>query len=415
MLSNFFIWCAGTDRGVLSKTPDAERTKHVGYGTLVLIPAVLGFFSMSYALSTIDLINGNDKIIYLGGVIWGAIIFAFDRFIVSTHRKKRKHLDELKNPAFFLRLFFALVMGMAVSHPFVLLWFDGSISQEIISQRNENISHVNSEYQKSINVLNQEVDSLRSRKACLEKLLTAEYSGVKTESPCGYSTGLRKYGPHSRSLEKQITSISTDIGNVMTRISSSIAILNNTRDNEIDDINRYTSFDYLKRELALQKIISQNKVVWIIQMFIILLFILVDLLPLIFKTFAPFGIYDKTFHDDGSILTSDNTIDVSSRKKILQKAYNEISKVYADKKQIDKTPDQLKQFFKERLQKNLFIGLFFGSLVLTLFIIYKDVILGPDKQGQNLSQLFSFSSFLFPIVSSILSSYLYDIVKIKTK
>ena len=414
MLSSFFIWCAGTDRGVLSKTPDAERTKHIGYGTLVLIPAVLGFISMSYALSTIDIIKENNELIFLGGFIWGAIIFAFDRFIVSTHRKRRKHIDELKNPAFFLRFFFALVMGMAVSHPFVLLWFDGSISQEIISERNDRIDNVNNNFQSSINLLSAEIDTLSSRKECLERVLFAEQSGHRIILPCGSSSGIPKHGTRAKQLKESINKVENEINIIQNRVNISIEQLNEIRANRINDIGIYTSFDYLKRELILQKIINENKVVWITQIFIILLFILVDLLPLIFKTFAPFGIYDKTFDDDGSILTSDHIIDTSSRKKILQKAYNEISRVYADKKQIDKTPDQVKEFFRKRLQKNVFVGLFFGSLILTLFIIYKDVILEPDEVKQDLPKLFSFSSFLFPIVTSILGTYLYDIVKNKS-
>jgi Domain of unknown function (DUF4407) len=58
MIGDFFIWCAGSDKTLLSQCTTSERTKHIGFGSLVLIPAILGFISMTYALWLLVEFNG---------------------------------------------------------------------------------------------------------------------------------------------------------------------------------------------------------------------------------------------------------------------------------------------------------------------------------------------------------------------
>lgn len=328
-MGNFFTWCAGSDRNVLAKCTDAEKIKHTGFGTLVLIPAVLGLISMSYALSTIDKINNMPLAYCTGGLIWGLIIFAFDRFIVSTHRRKKTNKEEVKNIAFFLRLFFAIVLGIVISHPFVMLYFDGSITEKIVSDRNASISNADSAFQKTSDTLYTKLNDLISRKACLEKLLTAEQSGHKVALDCGYTSGLPGNFIRTKKIEGLIDTLSITISTERNRVEVRLAGIKKIKDDQQDYILKHTSFDYLKRELALEKIKKENSIVSLTQWFLILMFILVDILPVTFKTFAPYGMYDKIVSEDGDML---DDIDISNRTKVLQNAYNEISSIYSDKK-----------------------------------------------------------------------------------
>jgi hypothetical protein len=51
---------------------------------------------------------------------------------------------------------------------------------------------------------------------------------------------------------------------------------------------------------------------------------LVDILPLIFKTFSPFSMYDKVLVHDNNLL---NELDITSRKEKLQHVYDDINRV----------------------------------------------------------------------------------------
>ncbi len=327
MKNNFFIWCAGSDKNVLDKCDNATSIKHMGIGTLVLIPAILGFISMSYALSTIDKLSGSPFFYIIGGLIWGIIVFAFDRFIVSTHRKQQKNIDEFKNITFYLRLFFAVVLGIIVSHPFVMLYFDGSIAEKIISDRDNLVKVEERNYQQSYDTLNVRLNGLLQTKRCNEQLLTAEQSGNKLILPCGSSSGIPNINgnfPRTKEIKKIIEALDVEISTERNRINTRNEELAKLKTNTQQNIVKNTSFDYLKREIALQKLKKENPIVGLTELFLMLAFMLVDILPLIFKTFSPFSMYDKIQVHDNMLLSE---LDITSRKQKLQNTYDDINRI----------------------------------------------------------------------------------------
>src|SRR5690349_8312575 len=96
-----------------------------GLGALVIIPGLLGLFSMSYAVSTVT----PSPLIYLGaGIVWFFIVVAIDRYLVLTMQKSAGKGGLTRSVAILSRYVFAVLIGLAVSHPLAMLWFDGSIS-----------------------------------------------------------------------------------------------------------------------------------------------------------------------------------------------------------------------------------------------------------------------------------------------
>lgn len=325
MGGDFFIWCAGSDTKILAKCEQNIRNKHIGIGTLVLIPAVLGFISMTYALSTIDIIHQKPIAYLLGGLVWGLIVFAFDRFIVSTHKKQAKHLDEFKNITFYLRLLFAFILGIVVSHPFVLLYFDGSIKERIIVERDLAIKQEEVKYKQAYDSLTLNLNSLIKTRRCNEQLLTAEQSGKKLDLPCGSSSGIPNISgsfPRTKEIKLIITNLSVEITKEEKRIKQASQELADLKKTLQQNIKNNTSFDYLKRELILEKLKAENKIVGLTQFFLMMAFILVDILPLIFKTFSSFSIYDKVQSDDVNLLRE---VDISSRRSKLQGNYDDLN------------------------------------------------------------------------------------------
>jgi hypothetical protein len=328
MLGNFFIWCAGSDKKILSQCEESVRTKHIGIGTLVLIPAVLGFISMTYALSTIDKINNSPLAYIIGGLIWGLIVFSFDRFIVSTHKKQQNNVAEFKSITFYLRLVFAIVLGIVISHPLVLLNFEGSITERIISDRDKTILQQESNYQKSYDKLTANLNGLVQRKQCNEQLLTAEQSGTKVVLNCGSSSGIPNVKgsfPRTKEIKNILKELQISINKEQLRIDNYNKTLNRIKESTQNSIVKNTSFDYLKREKTLAQLKKENPIVGITEFFLMLVFILVDVLPLVFKTFSPFTMYDKIVYDDIAILKQLNT---DGRKNALQNQYNKIVNSY---------------------------------------------------------------------------------------
>ena len=335
-IGDFFIWCAGSDTDLLSLCSQKERNKHIGYGTLVLVPAILALVSMSFALSTVEGIKALPILYFLGGLIWSLIIFSFDRFIVSTHIRKMDDRSELKSPAFFLRLGFALILGIVISHPLVMLYFDGSVQDQIAENTALHKKEIEKEYDTKI--LNIEAKLLRldsseyiklEQRNTQAEIVAKEIDGEVIKNAKGEiaTTGLYGKGPSAKNKIKQLTILEEElealrINQVVERstYNSELVQLKSQQDSAIGAYS--ISADYLKREMALEQLKEKHSIVRVTQYFLILLFILVDILPFIFKTFSPFGMYDRILLDD-SILVQE--LDHESRKVYLEKLYKQIS------------------------------------------------------------------------------------------
>lgn len=124
LLSSFFVWCAGSSKEALEKCPE-ERTIHIGYGVLVLVPATFAVLAVSYAIFTVV-----DNI-YLSvglGIMSGMTVFWFDRFTLSTLQKSRGIGNVFR---FLGRLVLALPISLMIAHSLVLSIFHESIEAEI--------------------------------------------------------------------------------------------------------------------------------------------------------------------------------------------------------------------------------------------------------------------------------------------
>jgi len=333
---DFFIWCAGSDTQLLAHCSHAERNKHIGFGSLVLVPAILALISMSFAISTIEGIKEQPLIYISGGLTWSLIIFSFDRFIVSTHRRKMKDGNELKSPAFFLRLFFALVLGIVISHPLVMLYFDGSIKDQIAKNMVNKQKLIESNFDSKIKSIRNQLairDSIISAKETernAQSLVVAkEIDGEVIRNAAGeiVTTGLYGKGPSAENKIAFLNQLQLELEQLKQLQTTDkklanqrINLLESKKDSSIAAFS--VTSDYLRRELALEQLKENHSIVGTTQFFLMLLFILVDLLPFIFKTFAPFGMYDRILYDDAILLQQ---MDHQSRKEYLDSVYRGIN------------------------------------------------------------------------------------------
>ncbi|MCB9080902.1 MAG: DUF4407 domain-containing protein [Lewinellaceae bacterium] len=306
-LYNFFIWCAGADRDLLERCGRSEHIKQAGYGGLVLIPAILGACSMTYAVSTLT----DNPWAYAGaGLVWAWVVFVFDRFIVSTFRKSESPRKDLLSILFFSRLIFAIGIGIIVSHPLVLLVFDESLQQELVKMKEEGINTVYAEYEGKINavrgrdsLLNAEIESKVTERQCKERLLLFEMSGKDTTLVCGTTSGMRQYGPRAREIKEEIIYLNDEINELRGRNydkiglnGAEIAQLQQERETKLQQFNEKFSTNYLAREIALERLQKEpvgGRTVRLTMWFLIIFFVLVDILPVSFKAAGRPGEYDR--------------------------------------------------------------------------------------------------------------------------
>jgi len=113
--NNFLWWCAGAHQQLLKQFP-SEHTKYAGLGGVILATFVLAALSSGYAIYSVF---GNIGWTIAFALIWGLIIFNFDRFLVATMRKyavsRRKQLW-MAVP----RIALAVLIGVTIARPLEL-------------------------------------------------------------------------------------------------------------------------------------------------------------------------------------------------------------------------------------------------------------------------------------------------------
>jgi len=125
-----FFWLSGAGTETLERCPNWEQRKYVAFGATVLVPCAFAFIACAYALSTI---TDKPGVIYPVAAVWSFIILAIDRALLAGYRP---YLSIFRKMAqFSLRLVVAILMGITIAHPLVLLLFRDTVSSVIETDR----------------------------------------------------------------------------------------------------------------------------------------------------------------------------------------------------------------------------------------------------------------------------------------
>ena len=296
-----FLWrCAGAHQKLLKEYP-SEHTKYAGLGGVILATFVLASLSAGYAIySVFD--NWIWAIAF--AVIWGLIIFNFDRFLVSTMRKygvsTRKQIW-MTLP----RMLLALLIGITIARPLELKIFEKEIDVKVKENRHQKIllndSLLQQENKTLLLTAEQEKTHLMERKLSIEDTLHRLQQAYVQEAD---GTG----GSLQRGIEK-ITRLKLDAYNAalmqrtpeLRQLDQQIiyqdSILKNAKANNEAKRKKYetelaAAVGFLERNKALSDLSSQESSVFWADLFISLLIILIETGPILSKLIMSAGPYD---------------------------------------------------------------------------------------------------------------------------
>jgi hypothetical protein len=301
-IHNFFIYCAGSNFSLIRKSP-SEIAKHVGIGGVIFFTGLLAALSSGYAFYTIF----DSKIFAtIFGLIWGLMIFNLDRFIVASMRKSGGMWRQ-----FFMalpRILLAAVLGIVISKPLELKIFEKEIDKQLNVIINRNKAklqkEIKSRYDEQGQYYNKERDSIYStEKRMIGELnqatldLEKEIVGTSTET----TTGKKGYGSNAKRKEeiKKLKQMAYDnfIRENKTKLDSLDLKVKNENEQFEQELkntdpleDRYNGF--AARMQALQELGNEYKILGIASLFISLLFILIEMSPVLVKLIMPKGPYD---------------------------------------------------------------------------------------------------------------------------
>lgn len=321
-MQRVFLWMSGADPAILRACHNlgsTERIRFASLGALLLIPSLLGFVSFAYATSTIV----PDPRVYLGaGAVWALVVLLIDRYLLATLFKSRNAGRSGRIVTILVRYLFAVVVGVAVAHPFTLLWFGGSIHQSIEDDRRQAVAARLAQAQtqtaalpvavtpgSSVAELQTQLTARTAKLDCLLALQQSEQAGVQAtpDGNCGSSSGRGGCGPACRNVDPAIDEERRAIAGLRTAIAEAtereIGAGDRRRDEEtriaaaarsdVADIDAAFSHDYLAQVTALAKLEAQDRHVLYVEWFMILVFVFVDVMPITMKLTTPRSEYEE--------------------------------------------------------------------------------------------------------------------------
>jgi len=169
-LKRLFFWLSGAGTETLEQCPTWEQRKYVAFGATVLVPCAFAFIACAYALSTL---TDNARIIYPIAAVWALIILTIDRALLAGYRPFQSWWRKLSQ--FALRLCVAILMGLTIAHPLVLLLFRDTVSSVIEEDRAREIEQVRTEFAVTKGKAGDGIDSLENAVASLREKWTETF------------------------------------------------------------------------------------------------------------------------------------------------------------------------------------------------------------------------------------------------
>lgn len=289
---DFLVFVSGSDKDVLEICQKSEHTKHAMYGALILVPAILGFVSMSYAISTI---SSKPYVFLTAGALWGIIVMIIDRFIVSSYRKVPliedsdfwHHLFAAWG-AVLSRIILAAVIGIAVGHPLVLWYFDDVIQDELRKEKIKKYQDFENSAKGNVNNIRSEYERI-SRKVDEEnRLYLLEMTGGKGEMV----SGVAGEGPLAKRAELQAAIYTAQRDSVQKILDTENLKAKSEAEKNKNNLDAQ-NVGYMSKDQALEELIKEKG--WEIEgkrYFIIFCFVLLDTIVVVLKAGLRAGPYD---------------------------------------------------------------------------------------------------------------------------
>jgi Domain of unknown function (DUF4407) len=310
-----FYW-AGANHQILAKEDCAtERNKYASFGLTVLFTAIIASFSGGYAFFTIFRSLGISSIF---GLFWGlGIIGNLDRlFILNLKKKQRRGWRKILGFVDILttgvpRLGIAIILALVITKPLEIKFFDKEIESEIANnnalivgereraiRQNSRLAELQSGFERK----NQEKNQNNERIAQARQAYNCEISGSSSEKCQQLGTsGKQGIGSIAQGLERNLNKLESEVVAESAKLDKELADIQAKLDNVEQDIQKdlaeieakqQNSDGLLMRLKTLESLGQKDPNIYNINLFVTLIFIMIEISPILVKIMSPYGIYD---------------------------------------------------------------------------------------------------------------------------
>mgnify|MGYP001273889244 CR=1 FL=1 len=323
-ISNFFLFCSGVSRDIISSCPSFEIIKYSTIGATIFLTSILAFISSFFALS---LIFDNIIFIVLGSIFWSAIIFNLDRYIVISLRPTDSFINNFIIA--FPRFIIALMVAIVISKPIEIKLFEKEITNfhNLDKFNQTNILYENFKSNLfEIDLKKEQIESKFKEKKDFVDKYKEDYL-CEAAGTCG--TMIRGRGLEYQS-RKERWLVENNLLKIELRKKDSLLNLENLK-----EINLKDKFDNEKSLITnssygfFDKVSALNSVNRIASNFILLIFIMVEISPMLAKLLSKKGPYE-TLIMKSEIEYETDYLNSSDSLKILRSKNEKLKKIDAE-------------------------------------------------------------------------------------
>ncbi|HTS45209.1 MAG TPA: DUF4407 domain-containing protein [Puia sp.] len=336
---HFLWWCAGAHQKLLKDFP-SEHTKYAGLGGVILATFVLASLSAGYAVYSVF-----DNILYaiLFAVVWGLIIFNFDRFLVSTMRKYGVSVQKQVWMA-VPRILLAVLISITIARPLELKIFEKEINTKVVENRHKKIllndSLLQTENKNILMQAGKERENLTARKQALEDSLHhLQQSYIQEADGTG---GSMQRGIKNLTLMKKqaydaaLQQFTPELQSLVPQIGYQDSILKNANAQMEAKRRQYeaaatANVGFLERNKALTDLSDSESSVFWAGFFISLLIILIETGPILSKLIMHAGPYDVALAKTELIQMAESENEIRKNKQLV---FDKLNSMYEKKKQV---------------------------------------------------------------------------------
>lgn len=333
---NFLWWCSGAHQHLLRQFP-SEHSKYAGIGGVILATFVLAALAGGYAVYSVF----SNWLWTIGfAVIWGLIIFNFDRFLVSTMRKygvSRAQQWKMAVP----RMFLALLIGITIARPLELKIFEKEIDVKVLENRHKkmllNDSLLNREMAAAVQTAETERLRMTNRKQSLEDTLHRLQQAYVSEADGTGGSGRRGIESLTRmkqqAYEQALARYTPELRQLQSGIAYQDSILSGARaTHELKRSQYETSLadkvGFLERNKALSDLAAEESSVWWSNALLSLLIILIEIGPVLSKLIMNVGPYDVALAKEELLQMAAAEQEMRTEKEMLVEKHRRIKEEY---------------------------------------------------------------------------------------
>ncbi|GAA4275515.1 DUF4407 domain-containing protein [Aquimarina mytili] len=353
MLKRFFILCSGADADILADSSSGEQNKYVGIGATVFFTAIMAFIAATYALYTVF---DNYFTAIFFGLIWGALIFNLDRFIVSTIKKKDNFIDELLQAS--PRIILAIIIAVVISKPLELKIFEKEIDRVLLEQKNDfalaNKEQIATQFTPAITQIDSEIESLKKEVTDKETEVNGLYETYIAEAEGRKGTELVGKGPvykekrekHDAALAELVELKKANTDKIVGLEAEKTELAAQYEEQVITSQPIIDNFDGL-----MARVNALNELPWLPSFFIFLLFLAIETSPIFAKLLSPKGEYDYKLEDIEGEVKTWVTQKEGQRSVLLETDHTINDKVYGDLTEEEELYAYKKKIAREIMKK----------------------------------------------------------------